>query len=111
VFAVENITPSVYTLIYYASFRPHIAYMQTFPPAAAGNTTVTDKMERYNTSSVVCWIAASFLLLSFCFAWLRSPRSGRVVFAMGLLAVIVTQGIVYVFWEKYNLDLYVLICS
>jgi hypothetical protein len=68
-------------------------------------------IERYNTSSVVCWVAALFMLLSFSFAWLRSPRSGRVVFALGIFAVVITQGIIYVVWEKYNLDLYVLPAS
>jgi hypothetical protein len=38
------------------------------------------------------------MILSFSFAWLRSPRSGRVVLALGLLAVFLTQGVVYVFW-------------
>ncbi len=81
--------------------------LQTFPPTIQRNTTVTEKIERYNTSSVVCWVAACFLLLSFCFAWLRSPRSGRVVFALGVLAVFLSQGLVYVVWDPYNSDLYV----
>jgi hypothetical protein len=82
-------------------------FAQTFPPTILRNATVTEKIERYNTSSVVCWVAACFLLLSFCFAWLRSPRSGRVVFALGVLAVFLSQGLVYVVWDPYNSDLYV----
>jgi ribose/xylose/arabinose/galactoside ABC-type transport system permease subunit len=95
------------SLSYLSCCRFHSLLAQTFPPTIQRNTTVTEKIERYNTSSVICWVAACFLLLSFCFAWLRSPRSGRVVFALGVLAVFLSQGLVYIVWDPYNSDLYV----
>ena len=86
-----------------------------------GNGTTTAKIERYNTTvrnedahlnsfiiprsfqSVVCWVAAFFCILSFSFAWLRSPRSGRIVLALGIFVVALTQGVVYFFWVLQQL--------
>lgn len=42
------------------------------------------------------------MLTSFCFAWLRSPRSGRVSFALGILGLMTAQGILYVSLDPFN---------
>ena len=42
------------------------------------------------------------MILSFCFAWLRSPRSGRVSLALGIVGLMVAQGVLFFFLDPLN---------
>ena len=78
------------------------AYKQEFPATFQGNSSVFEIFEQRPTTPILCWVGAFFMILSFCFAWLRSPRSGRVSLALGIVGLMVAQGVLFFFLDPLN---------